>query len=433
MDGKNVLICTIGGSHQPVLKAIEKVQPAFVCFICTDRDPETGKAGSETRITGRGNVIAEKTGASPSLPNIPALAGLSVDQFQICTVPADDIDVSFTAIRAAMLELRSRFPGAQIIADYTGGTKSMTAALVIAALENDDIDLQLVTGARSDLNEVAHQTEYAISANIDTIRLERAMWPYLEAWRRYAYDEAGAGLARIPVPSNTELRARLNLARNLSNAFAAWDRFDHKQALMNLQPYRSRIGSKLGLHLKALEMLIKEDDKRREPLQLYDLWLNAQRRAAQGRYDDAVARVYRLIEWTAQWQLRIHAGLDTADIPEDQIPADMKLARNRQGRYQAGLFQAWMLLSRLLDNPAAEFFKNHENELLNNLLVRNQSILSHGYCPIAQVEWKPVHDWMVSIFLPMLRESIRADGEIRFDLDRLQLPEHLSGLISQSD
>jgi CRISPR-associated protein (TIGR02710 family) len=431
MDDEKVLICTVGGSHQPILKALEKVKPDFVCFICTGRDPETGAPGSVTQITGKGNIIAEKIGASPTLPNIPTQAGLPEDKFRTYLVPADDIDGAFMKIRDALQEMRTRFPRAQIIADYTGGTKSMTAALVIAALENDDIGLQLVTGARADLNRVAYQTEYAISANIDAIRLERAMQPYLEAWQRFAYDEAGAGLAQIPAPSNTELRARLNLLRNLSHAFAAWDRFDHKLALEWLDPYRARVGDALGLHLKALAMLNENTGNRREPLQIYDLWLNAQRRAAQGRYDDAVARVYRLIEWTAQWQLRIHAGLDTADVPENRLSDDLALERNRQGKYQAGLFQAWTLLGRIPGNPAADFFTNHGNELLDHLRVRNNSILAHGYSPIGLKQWEQLQGWFRLRFLPMLKECIRIDGGIRFDLDRLQLPARIDGLISE--
>jgi len=429
MGSKSILICTVGGSHQPILKAIEKLKPDFVCFICTSRDPETGKPGSEIQITGKGNVISVKNGEPPTLPNIPALAELSEDGFQVCLVPADDLDDAFLKIRDTMNEIKTRFPQAKMIADYTGGTKSMTAALVIATLENDDIDLQLVTGARSDLTRVADHTEYAISANIDSIQLEKAIHPYLKAWERFAYDEAGEGLGRIPAPSITSLRAKLSLARNLSDAFAAWDRFDHELALQRLEPYRAKIGHALGLHLKVLAMLNEDDPKRREPLRIHDLWLNAERRAAQGRYDDAVARVYRLMEWTAQWQLRVHAGIDTADIPKDRIPRDMQLEKNRQGQYQAGLFQAWILLSRILDNPAAEFFNNHENELLNSLSVRNRSILAHGYSPVSEHEWQEIRSWIIVTFLPMLKECIQADGDIRFDLDRLQLPVCISSIL----
>jgi CRISPR-associated protein (TIGR02710 family) len=427
----SILVCTVGGSHQPILKALAMSKPDFVCFICTGRDPETGKPGSETQITGKGNIIAEKIGASPTLPNIPTLAGLGVDAFEVCRVPADDLDAAFLAIRSAMADLQRRFPGVRLVADYTGGTKSMTAALITAALEFESIELQLVTGARADLEQVTDTTEYAVSPNIDNIRLDRMMRPFLDAWGRYAYDEAAAGLSRIAPPFNERLRARLNLARSLSQAFASWDRFDHTSAYKLMDTYRPRIGQTLGLHLKALEMLNETGNERCEPLQLYDLWLNAERRAAQGRYDDAVARVYRLLEWTAQWQLRRHAGIDTAAVPADRIPPGMVLTKNPQGQHQAGLFQAWTLLSHLIPGiPTTKFFACHGNELLNHLRIRNESILAHGYAPIGRAQWDSLQDWIRQRFLPVLKECVKTDGNIRFDLDRLQLPVRLSEAVA---
>ncbi len=422
---KTILICTVGGSHQPVRKAIEATRPDFVCFICTGRDPETGKQGSQVQITGKNNVISTGPSEPASLPNIPTLCNLSPKNFEICLVPADDLDAAFLKIRTAIFDLINRFPDARVIADYTGGTKSMTAALVTATLQIDGVDLQLVTGARAYLNKVANHTEYAITANLDNIRLERAMRPHLDAWSRYAYDEASEGLSTISTPSNADLRAHLGLARNLSRGFAAWERFDHKMALESLVPYRSRIGQLLKLHLMALEILNEEDNKRREPLQLYDLWLNAQRRAAQGRYDDAIARVYRLVEWTAQWQLCLHEGIDTANIPEEKIPQEVELSKNRDGKYQAGLYDSWMLVSYLLDNAAAAFFSDHRKALLNYLQIRNGSILAHGYSPIGKEKWHDTTAWIEQYFLPVLKELIHLDGELRFDLDRLQLPTQI--------
>lgn len=397
-----ILLCTVGGSPQPILKAIASTRPDFICFFCTGKDPETGNAGSEKQV-----------------------AGLFEGKFKVCIVPADDLDGAYSKIHSALADIRSHYPDARLIADYTGGTKTMTAALVMAALDSDDINLQLVTGPRANLLSVPDGSEYPVAANVERIRLEKAMRPFLNAWSRYAYDEAEAGLSALASPSNTSLRAHLSLARNLSRAFAAWDRFDHKTALEVLRQYRPRIGESMGLHLKALEMLTEESRDRREPLQIHDLWLNAQRREAQGRYDDAVARVYRLLEWTAQWQLQLRAGVDTADIPADKIPPGITPTQNRHGIYQVGLMQAWDWLGHIPNTPAAAFYQAHGKELQNHLLLRNQSILAHGFTPIHADQWRAISAWLTENFLPMLKQCIRVDGGIRFDLDRLQLPIHL--------
>ena len=132
-----VLLCTVGGAHQPILKAIESTMPRHVCFFCTDRDPETGKPGSIVQVTGKDAVIkAHHRDNKPTLPNIPTQAGLPDESFETRIVPADDLDGAYLAMRTAVAELVCRHPGAQFVADYTGGTKTMTAALTCVALES---------------------------------------------------------------------------------------------------------------------------------------------------------------------------------------------------------------------------------------------------------------------------------------------------------
>ncbi len=195
---KPVLLCTVGGSHQPILRAIKTAAPRHVCFFCTNRDPETGKSGSITQITGTGKVIkAGYNDENPTLPNIPTQAGLDDHGFEHHIVPADNLDGAYDAMRRAADELAQRFPGAQLVADYSGGTKTMTAALVCTALERDDMELQLVAGARADLVRVRSGTEQVMTASVARLRLERAMRPYLAAWRRCAYHEAAEGRAGL--------------------------------------------------------------------------------------------------------------------------------------------------------------------------------------------------------------------------------------------
>ncbi len=405
-----VLVCTVGGSHEPVVRAIQTLQPIHVCFVCTGRDPATGRQGSETQVTGRGAVIRARGEDRPSLPSIPAQVGLLPQRYQVVLVPADDLDAAFQVISAALDDLARRFPAATIHADYTGGTKSMTAALVMAAFEAPRVRLGLVTGARADLVAVRGGTEQVAHASVANIRLRRAMAPHLAAWQRFAYAEAAAGLGAVAPPDSEALRARLQRARDLSAAFAAWDAFDHRQALALLDPYRPRVARDLDRHLAALGALLREGP-RREPHRLLDLWLNAERRAAQGRFDDAVARIYRLIEWTAQWLLRARAGLDTADLPPERVPAETDLRPGRDGRIQAGLYAAWDLLARELpDTPAGRFFTEEHGALLHHLAVRNRSILAHGYEPIREDEWTELKGWLDEHFVPVLEAETREAG-----------------------
>ncbi len=424
---KTTLICTVGGSHQPIVRAIQDTRPERVCFVCSDDDPASGQKGSYIQISGKGNVIkAHFSDTKPTLPNIPTQVGLEEARFEIIKVSPDDFDDVYHKTLDWLC--RQERDENRVLADYTGGTKTMSAALAVAALDCDGVELQLVSGSRTNLVKVESGAEQVQSATVENTRFRRKLDNAVSAWSRYAYEETAAMLEALRPPRNAALRGDYQRALDLSRALAAWDRFDHETALGILRRYRAKVGSSLGLHLKALEMLNERRGGRRQPMQLYDLWLNAQRRAAQGRYDDAVARVYRLLEWTAQWQLKLHAGIDTADIPPERIPQDVELPPNREGVRQAGLFQAWQLVGKLLDNEAASFIAANAPRMLDQLKVRNQSILAHGFEPITGEQWQAMETWLRTDFIPMLSALARKGGGPRFEVEKLQLPKHFPSL-----
>ena len=393
------------------MKAIESTAPRHVCFFCTGRDPETGKPGSIVQVTGKGAVIkAHRDDKKPTLPNIPAQAGLADERFEARIVPADDLDGAYMAMHATVAELVHQHPGAQFVADYTGGTKTMTAALTCTALDSDNVELQLVAGARPDLLRVADGTEQAVVASVARLRIDRAMAPYLGAWRRFAYHEAAVGLDGIRIAADAVDRARLAYARAPSRTLARWDDFDHAGALDLFENYGHRVGPSYPWILPALRWLTRKSDKRHEPARPWDLWLNAERRASQSRFDDAVARVYRLIEWTAQWQLRDKLGADTADFPPEFFPASVDASPGRDGKIKVPLWSAWQTVAECAQGLAQDLIACHGAELRDLLSIRNDSILAHGFRPVQRPEWEQMQRWMQDRFLPVLQLLAQESG-----------------------
>ena len=420
----HILLCTVGGAHQPILTAIEATAPKYVCFFCTDKDPMTNQPGSIVQVTGKGLFIREnRNDHRPTLPNIPTQAGLNHDQFRTHIVPADDFDGAYFAMRDAIAKLGKQFPEGRFIADYTGGTKTMTAALVCAALESDDVELQLVAGARPNLERVADETEQAMGASVDHLRLDREMKIHLRAWDRFAYQEAAEGLARIRITADNTRRAQFVLARELSRALAKWDNFDHEGAYEILNIYGGQVAKYYPTMLSTLGLLRQTGDtrsKQNDPARLFDLWLNAKRRAAQGRFDDAIARWYRLMEWTAQWQLREELKADTSDFPRDLLPKGA-VVPNRDGKIQIGLWQAWQVVEHKLPGPGQNFVKAHGAKLLDLINMRNDSILAHGFRSVTDKDWQRVCSWTQEKFLPVLRELARKAG-LKKEKEPQQLP-----------
>ena len=420
-----ILLSTVGGSHQPILKAIRSLAPRYACFFCTEDNRQTGQRGSLSQVTGSGNVIrANPHDDRPTMPNIPTQAGLADDSFKFRIVPSDDLDGAFFEMLATIDRLRQRFPGARFVVDYTGGTKTMTAALVCAALHRDEVELQLVSGARRDLVGVVDGTELAMTASAARLRLERAMAPYLAAWKRYAYREAAAGLERIRVVVDAPDRQRLNDALVLSRALADWDDFNHAAALKLIEPCAHIVARSYPSMLPTLRLLSKNTDPKRKPALLFDLWLNAQRRASQGRFDDAVARIYRLIEWTAQWLIRSKLDADTGDFPEDLLPEDVAARPDDQGKIKLPLWAAWQVVRSHVQGPAHNLIASYGNELRDRLRIRNYSILAHGFAPVPQASWNRMQQWVQDRFLPVLDHYAKEAG-VRKPFQQLptELPE----------
>ena len=403
-DLRPMLFCTVGGTHAPVLTAIQSHPGAYVCFVCTGKDPVTGKNGSDVLVTGKGAVIKENPQSAPALPNIPVQAGLGLEDFKIVHVPADDLTATVTEIRAAVNRLKAQFPGSPFFADYTGGTKTMSAALVVVALETDEFELQLITGPRTDLRSIALDSA-SINTPLDDLRLKRRIRSGLELWSHFSFRKAADELNSLNVGAiEQSSRTRWKRAADLSNALAQWDDFEHKGACEVLKKYSRILGSHFGWMLPVLAELSNPKSKRHEPARLIDLWLNAERRASQGRYDDAVARWYRLLEWTAQWQLKAKLKVVTDQFPEKLLPPNSTTQWVENGRTRIGLDMAWQVVAHRLSGPAREFARTQRNKILDLVKMRNFSILAHGSEVVGQDGWREVQTWTGDWLLPLIRE-----------------------------
>lgn len=253
-----------------------------------------------------------------------------------------------------------------------------------------------------------------VPASVQATRLYRRIDEAVSLWEHYAYAyaEVADALKKIPMPRESDKRSQLQRARDLSDAFAAWDRFDHATAESILISYRPVLGQVMGPMFGILGFLNKQLPER-EPLQLFDLYRNAQRRAAGKRYDDAIARLYRLLEWSAQWLLRKFANIETKDVPEEKIPSDIMLSKDQSGCYQAGLSKAWELAAHHCGEVVEQFWLAEKQTMLNHLQARNHSILAHGFDPLSEQDWYDFHSWIETKLLPLLLVIINNDKQYR--------------------
>lgn len=107
---------------------------------------------------------------------------------------------------------------------------------------------------------------------------------------------------------------------------------------------------------------------------LADLLVNAERRATEGKYDDAVARLYRAVELIAQLLLS-KRGIDTSNVEVERLPQNLKeryeSMRNPKGVIEIAQAKAYELLEDLGMDIGRKF---RENKAL-----RNQGRSRRGY------------------------------------------------------
>jgi CRISPR-associated protein (TIGR02710 family) len=402
---KCILVLTVGGSCAPIVTSVRQHRPERVYFLCSGDDPVSRRKGSHVTVNGTGDVCGPDP-RQPTEPSIVTQTGLGEEQYEIIQVPPDDLNRSYEESFRLLRRLRQEDPECELIADYTGGTKSMSAALVLAALNAPGVRLGLVTGNRADLVRVTPLTESARRVSGRSALLDRQL--ALVEMLVGNFDYAGAaGITQtllateeIPLERRQAVEDQLLLCR----AFDAWDKFDHETAHQLLTALSGRVRAHYVAWIKFLDAIrsnrrIVEEDaasgaRRRFDL-IEDLLLNAERRATQGRHDDAVARLYRATELVAQlWLLYRRSPLKTGDLDISRLPegirAEYEARRTLDGKIKLGLVEAYRLIRALEPDRVGVVIRNSEGSMQNALESRNQSLMAHGIRPVSEVAYRKV-------------------------------------------
>lgn len=399
-----ILFITVGGSPSPIITAIQTLSPDRVIFICSD-----GPRGSLSQIIGEGTPCEIRRGAEviDRLPNLPIHLGLG-DRFNpetdmVTLTDPDDLSEGYQQISLKIRDIKQAQPDAQIYADYTGGTKTMSLSLGAAALDYG-LSLYLTTsGTRENLFRV-ERGQSTSRATSSTVTIERTLTQELPRFlEQYNYGGAIALLNTLLTTYELprDQRRRIQELQDICAGFDAWDRFDHLEAWNLLSMQMSRIQAH-GLALKRVLNSRAMIEPVFEPVEtisghgyelVEDLLLNAQRRAHQQRYDDAVGRLYRALELLAQIRLKQKHEIDTGDTDLAKLPEDLRdryaAERNpRNHKIQLPLWKSYTLLSELPEDSVGQYFKSEQKHLLSALEVRNHSLFAHGFKPINAADYQ---------------------------------------------
>ncbi|KUK56371.1 MAG: CRISPR-associated protein, TIGR02710 family [Atribacteria bacterium 34_128] len=196
--------------------------------------------------------------------------------------------------------------------------------------------------------------------------------------------------------------------------FNCWDKFEHEKALELLQPYDKDFFA----YIIPLKRILRKTKATGYEL-VGDLLNNAERRATQQRYDDAIARLYRATELFAQIRIEKTKGyklgnLTLKELDEELRPEYSKYMKEND-RLLLGLREDYELLYKMKD-PVGNEFKENEGSLLEALKHRNSSILAHGLIPLKEKDYNFVNERLKGFIL-------RAAKRINLHLEMKQLPQ----------
>jgi len=319
-------------------------------------------------------------------------------------------DVERIANEVADLICSIRYNPKDIVIDYTSGTKAMSAGVTIAGIRQRVGALAYITGDRNSRGIVISGTEKVISLEPNRIYADDLWTKAVASFNNFQYDtcrrlvqEAGSLLA------DERFHQKLSALKLLSEGYSYWDRFKLDKAFKRLKSLKKSdellriwgINEQIEKNKKAL---YQEKEKIFCKERVVDLIENAKRRALEGKFDDAMARLYRTIEYIAQYKVNEKGlfkkdkkdrpqtdNLDVQAISSDKLRKKYEQYRDpKDGKIGLSLYKLYELLKDLGEDIGEFFFKewDEKNGKLKKLLgLRNKSILAHGFNPIGEAEF----------------------------------------------
>jgi len=377
------MIVSVGGSPAAVIATLNVQQPERICFFVS---PES-KATIDATI-------------------LPALCYRPRHHDWIESPSAEDLLACYRFLVRGLAALAEKWavPLQEFVADYTGGTKTMSVALGLATIhmvgrytyvggtERTKEGLGVVVDGKEKMIYQANPwEELAVTAR------QRASLLFSRA-RYEAAAEEFEGVAGRVSPGE---RAVYEGLAALAHGYAEWDRFTHQKAqgllwksLGALEPFAfgseksawSDLVARVRRHVEFLRALEGPDGGRRR---VADLIANAQRRGdIEARYDDAVARLYSALEMAARHRLLCAHQIRTSRTAPEQIPESLRQEYScrymtNEGILKLPQYAAFRLLAALKDDLGERFHLNTE-EIEKLLGTRNASILAHGDQPVGE-------------------------------------------------
>ncbi len=381
-----IMLMTLGGSPEPLKKSIEANHPDRVIFLA-----------SHDSVSLSGEVLR-------GLESKPS------QEYEITEDPNLLFECYKAARRCVDRVKKRNVSYNEVLVDYTGGTKVMTAALILAT-----------AGLKYRFNYVGGDRRNKEGVGI-VINGHEKMFAEMSPWSIFAEEERRQVVtlfnrrrfsAVVEIIDNAferelpiQIREYFRFIRPLSEGFLKWDQFEHKDALKHLDVGLNKLVDYFSAYPdKALESFSTQVKECRDFIEkiitstdglnkidmvlIDDLLNNARRKISDKRYDDAAARIYRALELYGQILFQEVAGCSNDKVKPEIIPKELKEEfmrkhYNPHKQYlELPLTATFEYLNAMGHEAGARFFER-KKEIKNIQSNRNSSILAHGIKPVTE-------------------------------------------------
>lgn len=400
---KNALVLSVGGTPEPLIKVIKSLNPNLVYFLHTKETQQI----TQNIISETGDLIEYRF---EKLDN------------------SDDLEEAFLKSRIIMSNLKEE--NYTINVDFTGGTKTMVAGLVLATIK-EECDYTYV-GTSSTIG----RDKYGVGTVKTGFEQIKKQFDPFETYAVFEFENGKQFFNKYQFEASYEnFKSAQNKLEDTSlieiagiyikivNFYDKWDKFNDKIGNSRLNYYleneiknvidnnpklekhfkqkEPELYNQINNNIKFLNKKLSSYDKNiKKDINYYlpDLLNNISRRIEEGKYDDAVARLYRCIELIAQLNLNQidlinentlkvnktflidkkrfinNADFETYNIVERMKPTNW-YNKNKKS-FGLTLTNSYKLL-KCFNIEIGDKYLN-DNDLRNNVKMRNESILAHG-------------------------------------------------------
>lgn len=368
------MVSSVGGDNASALQSLLCHKPDFVSFVCSQESLDD--------VTGIKVQAAE--------------AGLSFGSEVSLLDNPDDPRECLEKVREAVERVSAKgFRRSEIIVDYAGGTKNMSVALALVGTNRGFVFTQPGRKKRATLQpggpaERREAPEGQLTWDFYEVDEMKKVFILFNQNQFKAAKDIIQSLLQRGVRGR-EVHRKVGLA---IDGYYQWDLFRHREALEAFK--RAKVEDLLELKYHIIKRFAEETSKLvdfLEPLakdkkltfsHVLDLFGNAERRFEEGKIDDAILRLYRVVEMSAQERLRNGHGIDPADVRPARMPEGLReeftqrYRDSNDGRVKLPLSGCYRLLAALGDS-LGRAFEEHEDRFRDLQSSRNYSYLAHGF------------------------------------------------------